>query len=139
MSDRYTRHHHAVGGSTWHMEWCTKFRYKLFSKEYLKTLCWIAITQAAKRHNLKIEALEVQPEHVHLVVHIPLVMTPCRAVQYLKGYSSRLLFLEKPNLRLLYPKGSLWSPGKYLASVGDVDIKYAINYVKNQRAHHAKF
>ena len=138
MSDRYTKTQHAAGGSTWHFEWCTKYRYKLFSKEYLKNLCLIALDEAAKRHGLGIVAIDVQPNHVHLVVNIPLRLSPLRALQLLKGFSSRLLFKIKPKIRLLYPKGSIWSRGKFAASVGDVDIKYVINYVKNQETHHAK-
>ncbi|MFH0875451.1 MAG: IS200/IS605 family transposase [archaeon] len=138
MSDRYTHYQHAVGGSTWHLEWCTKFRYKLFNKEYLKTLCMIGLEESARRHGLQIEIMDVQPDHVHTVVHVPLQLSPLQAIKYLKGFSSWMLFKEKPKLRLLYPKGSLWSPGKYIASVGDVDINYAIAYVKNQSAHHAK-
>ena len=138
MSDRYTRYQHAVGGSTWHIEWCTKYRYKLFKKEYLKTLCWVALEEAAKRHCVRIEAMDVQPDHVHVVVHISLKQTPLQVVKHLKGFSSWMLFRLKPKLRLLYSKGSLWSPGKFVASVGDVDIDYVVEYVRNQEAHHAK-
>lgn len=138
MADRYTATQHAVGGSTWHFEWCTKYRYKVFSKVHLKTLCTIAITEAAKRHSIRIEAMDVQPDHVHVVAHIPLTWSPSKAVKRLKGVSARLLFMMKPKLRLLYPKGSLWSVGKFVATVGDVDIKHVVNYIKNQEAHHAK-
>lgn len=138
MSDRYTHTQHAVGGSTWHFEWCTKFRYKLFNKEYLKNLCKIALIEAADRHRIEIIELDIQPEHLHMVVNIPLELNPLKALQYLKGFSSRLLFKMKPKIRLLYPKGSLWSRGKFAASVGDVDLKYVLDYVRNQKAHHAK-
>ena len=138
MSDRYTKTQHAVGGSTWHFEWCTKYRYKLFSKDYLKNLCLIALDEAAKRHSIRIEEVDVQPEHVHMVAHVPLKLNPLKALQLLKGFSSRLLFEIKLKIRLLYPKGSLWSRGKFAASVGDVDIKYVKQYVRDQSAHHAK-
>jgi len=82
--------------------------------------------------------MDVQPDHVHVLAHIPLKISPLQAAKYLKGYSSWLIFKEKPKLKLLYPKGSLWSPGKFVASVGDVDINYVIEYVKNQSAHHAR-
>ena len=138
MSDRYTHTQHAVGGSTWHFEWCTKYRYKLFRKEYLKNLCLIALNEAAKRHGIEILEMDVQPNHLHMLAHIPLRLNPLKALQYLKGFSSRLLFEIKPKLRLLYPKGYLWSRGKFAASVGDVDINYVVDYVRNQKAHHAK-
>ena len=138
MSDRYKQYQHAVGGSTWHFEWCTKYRYKLFRKEYLKNLCWIALEEAARRYNIQIEAMNIQPDHIHVVLHMSLKQTPLEVVKKLKGFSSWMLFKLKPKLRLLFPKGSLWSTGKFIASVGDVDLSYVIEYVKNQDAHHAQ-
>src|SRR3989338_7940900 len=138
MSDRYRRTSHSVGGSTWHFEWCTKYRYTLFKKDYLKNLCLIFLYEAASKHKIDILESNVQPDHVHIVAHVPLRLNPIKALQYLKGFSSRLLFLQKPKLRLLYPRGSLWSRGKFAASVGDVDIAYVVEYVRNQSAHHAK-
>jgi putative transposase len=138
MSERYTKRQHAVGGSTWHFEWCTKYRYKVFNKVPLKNICFIALSEAAKRYGVKIEVMDVEPNHVHMVVHIPLTMSPTKAVGLLKGFSAKIIFALKPKLRYLYPKGSLWSPGKFVGSVGDVDIKYVVEYVKNQKTHHAK-
>jgi len=139
MSERYTKRQHAAGGSTWHFEWCTKYWYKVFTKVPLKNICLIALSEAAKRHGIKIEVMDVEPDHVHMVVHIPLIMSPLKAVGLLKGFSARIIFALKPRLRYLYPKGSLWSPGKFVASVGDVDIKYVVDYVKKQKIHHAKY
>jgi putative transposase len=110
----------------------------LFNKVYLKNLCLIALNEAAKRYDVIIEEVDVQPEHLHMVAHIPLKINPLKALQLMKGFSSKLLFEIKPKLRLLYPKGSLWSRGKFAASIGDVDIKYVLDYVRNQETHHAK-
>ena len=110
----------------------------MFTKDPLKNLCTIAVTEAARRHDITLEAMDVQPDHVHVVAHIPLTWSPSKAIKCLKGVSARLLFMMKPKLRLLYPEGNLWSPGKFIATVGDVDIEHIVDYVKNQEAHHAK-
>ncbi|MCF7901282.1 transposase, partial [Candidatus Woesearchaeota archaeon] len=54
------------------------------------------------------------------------------------GYSSRMLFLTRPNIQLRYPKGHLWTKGKFAGSVGHITLDVAKEYVKSQEAHHAK-
>ena len=134
---------HGVGWSIWHFEWCTKYRRKVFEDEQLQKLCGIAFEEAAKRYNFHLEDYEVQPEHVHLLVQLRPSMSPSTAVGLIKGYSSRLLFMQyEEKLRRWYwlPKGkrSLWSDGKFIASVGHITLEKAKEYVEKQKAHHAK-
>jgi putative transposase len=72
-------------------------------------------------------------DHVHTAVGIPPTMSISKALQLLKGTSSRELFKRKLNFRLRYPKGHLWSPGKFYRNVGDIDAETAKRYVRNQR------
>jgi putative transposase len=129
---------HSVGWSLYHLQWCTKYRYKIFKQEKLKNLCEIAIREAGTRHRIEIEEIEVQPDHVHLIAKIPLRMSASEALNLLKGFSSRLIFLLVPKYKLRYPQGHLWSKGKFAGSVGHMTLEVAKQYVKNQEAHHAK-
>ena len=135
-TEKYERSSHAIGISMWHFEWCTKYRYKMFGKEDQRNLVSACIRRAALMHEIKIIELNVQPEHVHCVVGIGLTMTPVKALQILKGVSARLFFTFNEKARLRYPKGHLWSPGKFAASLGFIQLDVAKNYVKNQDEHH---
>ena len=135
---KYFRHQHANGRSTWHLEWCTKYRYKVFSRENNKNLCSIALMEAAKIARVEILEMEVQPEHVHLVAELPLTKAPTKIVGILKSVSARILFSQIPKLRFRYPKGTLWSKGKFAMSVGNITLEKAKEYVRNQETHHAK-
>ena len=137
FEDRYERSSHAVGISMWHFEWCTKYRYKMFGKEDQRNLITACIRRAASMHKIKISELNVQPDHVHAVVAIPIHMSPAYALQILKGISARLFFEKNPKARLRYPKGHLWSPGKFAASLGFIQIQVAEDYVRNQDIRHA--
>ncbi|MCM8787669.1 MAG: transposase, partial [Candidatus Omnitrophica bacterium] len=53
-----------VGINFWHLEWVTKYRYKMFSKFKYKSLCEACIRKVATKHNLQIHVLSVMPEHV---------------------------------------------------------------------------
>jgi putative transposase len=136
-SDNFT-HQHANGKSNWHIEWCTKYRYKVFKSDYHKNICIIALEEAAKKSRVVLLEREVGIDHIHLVVEIPLTVAPLKAVMKLKSLSAKIVFALIPNLRLRYPKGSLWSSGKFAISVGNITLEKAKEYVKNQKAHHAK-
>ena len=80
--------------------------------------------------------LNVQPEHIQGTAKIPMNMTPSEALQYLKGISAKLFFEFHERARLRYPRGHLWSRGKFASSVGFVQLDVVQNYVKNQNEHH---
>jgi len=136
MSYEYTRNNHSVGDSIWHMEWCPKYRYKMFRKLQYKNLAGACIRKAAKEHGIEIIELNVMSDHLHTIVKIPLTMTPSFALQLLKGRGAYLFFRNHPKARLRYPQGHLWSRGKFAASVGYSDLPTTIHYVQHQEEHH---
>src|SRR3989338_1545554 len=128
-------HAHSIAWSTWHFEWCTKYWYNIFRQDYIKNLCLIAISEAAKKNKIEIMEIEVDVDHIHLIASIPLTMAPSKALNLIKGFSAYLLFKIVPNLRLRYRKGHLWSKGKFAASVGHITLENAKKYLEE---HHAK-
>ena len=138
MEFKYTRNHHSVGDSMWHMEWCPKYRYKMFRKEEYKNLAGACIRKAACENDIEIVELNIMPDHLHVFVKIPLTMTPSRALQLLKGRSAFLFFRNHTKARFRYPQGHLWSRGKFVSSVGYSDVETTINYIKNQEEHHLR-
>jgi putative transposase len=98
----------------------------------------VALSEAAKKAQVEILELEVQPEHVHMIVEIPLTKTPIDAIRDLKSLSARIVFALIPKLGYRYPKRILWSKGKFAISVGNITLEKAKEYVKNQETHHAK-
>ena len=136
-TEKYERRSHSVGISMWYFEWCTKYRYKMFGKQEYKNLITACIRRAASLHEIKIIELNVQPEHVHCAAAISISMSASKALQILKGGSAFLFFQFHERARLRYPKGHLWSRGKFGASVGFVQIEVIKDYVRNQDIHHS--
>ena len=132
---RHYAHNRCIGWSTWHLEWCTKYRYKIFGNLEYKNLCTILLYESAKRHNFTILDCEVDKDHVHVVASLPLTMTPVDVVHHMKGYTSKCLFRLLPKLRNIYFAGHIWSPGKFIGSVGHITLERAKEYLE---AHHAK-
>lgn len=139
---RYQDHKykHGVGWSIWHLQWVTKYRRRIFDDPELQKLCLVFLHETAKRYGFTIEEVEVDTDHVHVIVRLRPSMSPARATQLLKGYSSRLLFLAAENkLHRFYWNDqkfrSVWGAGKFMASVGHITLEAAKEYV---RSHHAK-
>jgi len=134
--NQYQRNDHSVGVVMMHLQWCTKYRYKMFQKIKYRNLVAACIRRAASRNKIKIIELDVQPEHVHCVVGVVFTMSASRTLQILKGGSSKLFFEFHEKAELRYPKRHLWSRGKFASSVGFVQIDAVKNYVRNQSEHH---
>lgn len=139
LSESYANYEHGnhfVGVSMWKFEWAPKYRYKMMKNFEKRAIVGACIRFAASRWDIRIFELNVQPEHIHCTVQIPMTMSPSSAVHKLKGISARKIFEKVPNFRLRYPRGHFWSRGTNMTSVGFVSIEVANEYVRNQDKHH---
>ena len=134
--NRYKKTAHSVGVVMLHLEWCTKYRYKMFRKLKYKNLLEACVRRSASRNGIKIIELDVQPEHIHCIVEVSFAMSVSKTLQLLRGGSSKLFFEFHKKARLRYPKGHLWSRGKFASSVGFVQLDVVKDYVRNQSNHH---
>ncbi len=134
--NQYKKINHSVGVMMLHLEWCTKYRYKMFRKLKYKNLITACIRKSASGNYIKIIEMNVQPDHVHCVVEVSFVMSASKTLQILKGGSAFLFFKFHPKAKLRYPRGHLWSRGKFASSVGFVQLDSVKEYVRNQSVHH---
>jgi putative transposase len=76
-------------------------------------------------------AVEVQPDHVHVLVGCDLQFGIQRLVKHLKGVSSRFLRQAFPALKRRSP--SLWTNSYYVATTGGAPLAYIKQYVASQK------
>ncbi|MDA8360586.1 MAG: IS200/IS605 family transposase, partial [Gammaproteobacteria bacterium] len=77
--------------------------------------------------------MDGENDPVHLLVgYLPKVAVS-NLVSGLKGVSSRLLRIERPDLQKRYGKGVLWSPFLFAASCGGAPISIVRQYIEQQR------
>ena len=129
---------HKVGVNVHHLEWCTKYRYKMFRQDEYKKLCEEILRETANRHNIKLREIGVMPEHIHVSCEVPPSMSQSKTLQILKGNLSYQLFRKQPKFRLRYPRGHFFSPGACANSTGYNTVEIVDNYVKNQTDIHQK-
>lgn len=126
---------HSVAQCIYHLQWTPKYRYSMFKQEKYAVLCDSILREVAARHAIQVIELTVASDHVHAVVKAKPSMSSSECLRLLKGASSRELFKQVPNYRLRYPQGHFWSPGKFVRTVGSVDLQTTNRYVAQQRTY----
>ena len=135
----FISHSHSIGNNIHHLQWCTKYRYKMFRKQKFREFYKDILYMVARRHNIQILELAIMPEHTHAIAQLPPDMSQSKAMQLLKGASSHELFRLIPSFRLRYPKGHLWSRGNFKDSVGRLTEETAKQYVREQQVSLERF
>ena len=127
---------HKVGLNFWHIEFGTKYRYKMLGKFKQHNIAEASIKNVCKSHHIKIHALEIMPDHVHMLVTLPHNMTESEALQVIKGGSAYRYFKNHPKSRMRLPQGHLWSAGGCATTVGYNEYDTVFSYIEKQREHH---
>jgi putative transposase len=120
----------------YHIVWIPKYRRSFLVGEIAERLLQI-LQEIARDYHIHIIAMEVMPDHVHMLVEAPPKYAPAKIVQLFKGISSRRLRQEYLNVikKYIWKEGTLWAIGYYIGSVGDgVTTELVKEYIQNQKA-----
>ena len=79
-----------------------------------------------------IHQINIQKDHIHLLIQINPKDSIAHVMHYLKGGSSRVIRKEFPELEEFLWGDSFWSDGYFAESVGKVNEGVIKNYIKNQ-------
>jgi len=119
-----------VHNINYHLVWCTKRRAKVLTDSISSDLKNILIKKAIEI-GIKIETIEIMPDHVHIFVSSCPTIPPHKILKEFKGASSNTL--RKKYLQLLRIP-CLWSGSYYCGSVGHVSDSVVKNYIENQKS-----
>jgi putative transposase len=103
----YRHSAHAVFDLKYHVIWCTKYRYKILRGRIAERARDL-IRQICEARDVVIVRGAVSPDHIHLLLSAPPILSPSKLVQYVKGRSSRHLQAEFPELRKRYWGQHMW-------------------------------
>ena len=115
-----------------HLVFVTKYRYRIFDGDAITRLRTI-FTNVCNDFEAQLVEMDGEDNHVHLLVNYPPKHSISALVNSLKGVSSRLLRLERPDLTRRYWKGVLWSPSYFAASCGGAPIGILKAYIEQQK------
>ena len=91
--------------------------------EILRKLC--------EQKEVEIIEAEACPDHIHMLVSIPLYISIAQFMGYLKGKSSLMIFDRHANLKYKYGSRNFWCRGYYVDTVGK-NKKMIAEYIKTQ-------
>lgn len=89
------------------------------------------IHEKATELDMEIVEANIMPDHVHLFVRTRPIHAPQFIVGQLKGYTSRILRQEFPELKSRLP--TLWTRSYYIDSVGKLNEYTIRKYVQEQK------
>lgn len=114
----------------YHLVWCPKYRRKILVGNIATRLAEL-FKEIAKKWQVQIIAQEVMPDHVHLFISAPPKYSPSKLAQLFKGTTSYVLRLEFPEVKqVIYKVGTLWSPGYYVGTAGNVSSQTIRRYIE---------
>lgn len=128
-TQRWTQSRTSVYNVAYHLIWCPKYRRKVLTKP-LSTELKKLLKQKAKEINIKIETMEIMPDHVHLFVKSKPIHAPHWVVQQLKGYTSKIM---RKKYHILMKMPSLWTRSYYCESVGHISEEVIKKYIEDQK------
>jgi putative transposase len=115
-----------------HLVFVTKYRYRVLDENAINCLRAI-FTNVCNDFESPLVEMDGEDNHVHLLVNYPPKHSVSALVNSLKGVSSRLLRLERPDLARRYWKGVLWSPSYFAASCGGAPSGILKAYIEQQK------
>ena len=91
----------------------------------------VILRKLCQQKGIEIVEAEACPDHIHMLVSIPLKYSVSQVMGYLKGKSSLMIFDRHANLKYKYGNRHFWARGYYVDTVGR-NKKQVAEYIRNQ-------
>lgn len=123
---------HSFVSCLMHCVFSTKERRSLITPDLQERL-YPYLGGIAREHKMKILAIGGVEDHVHALISIPSTLPISKAVQLLKGNSSRWIHETFRNKRLFE-----WQEGYGAFSISASGVAGTVKYINSQLEHHAR-
>lgn len=116
----------------YHIVWCTKYRKQVLRGE-IEDQCKEILYDIAKEYGFQIQAMEMMPDHVHMLLDCKPQFYIPDMIKIMKGNTARKLFLSFPELKQQLWGGHLWNPSYCVVTVSDRSYDQVKRYVERQK------
>lgn len=117
----------------YHIVWCTKYRHKILENG-LDERCKELLDNIAAEYKFSIIAMEVMPDHIHLLLDCPPQFFISDMIKIMKGNIARRLFIEHPELKSKLWGGHLWNPSYCVVTASDRSLQQVEEYIESQKS-----
>lgn len=116
----------------YHIVWCVKYRQEILFGDLKEDLIEI-LKNIAKDNDFEIIELNIDKDHIHMLVNLSPQHYIPNVMKALKGVSARLLFKKyKDDLKDKLWSKNLWNPSYFISTVSDNSRDEIIKYIKSQ-------
>lgn len=134
---KYKKLSHVVYKCDYHIVWVPKYRFRVLTGQ-IKDIVTNDIKMLCEWQGCEPMELNVQIDHVHLVVSVPPKVSVSRLMGILKGKLAIKLFKSYPSLKEKpYWGNHFWARGYFVSTVG-IDEDVIKRYVKYQEEEEKK-
>ena len=127
---KYKKLSHVIYKCAYHIVCVPKYRLRILQGE-IKDLIVSDINKLCEWKGCEVLKLNVQEDHVHLLVEVDPQLGIHKLIKRIKGRSSRFLRLEFPHLRSRLP--TLWTNSYFVSTVGGAPLEIIKQYVEKQK------
>lgn len=131
MSKRFKSLSHSLYECKYHVVFCPKYRYRILQDEVVEYVRQQVYTLLSQKELVEVLELNIQADHIHLVVSIPPKYAVSSLMGYLKGKLAIRLFERYERLGRKYWGRHLWARGYCVSTVG-IDEEMIRTYVRWQ-------
>ena len=128
----YKSKNHSKFILTYHIIFVCKYRKKLLIKygEDVKQIMY----DISKRYDFDIKEMEVDKDHIHMMISSVPKISPLQIVRVLKQQSTIQMWRRYASeLKKQYWKGNtFWTDGYFCSTIGEVSSKTLKHYIQNQ-------
>lgn len=117
MKQQYNRLSHTVWLCTYHIVFCPKYRYNIL-KDTVEVIVRNELYSLCRQKDVKIEEINIQTDHVHMILTVPPKYAISDLMGFLKGELSVKLFKSQRELGKRYWGGHIWSRGYCVSTIG---------------------
>jgi putative transposase len=123
---------HTYSSTYIHYIFATKNHAKIIRRE-IQSRIWSYIGGVARNNKMKALQVGGNIDHVHVVLSLPPTITIAKAIQLIKGNSSKWINDEK-----IIPGKFSWQEGYGAFTVSYSQVETVVKYIQNQVIHHRK-
>jgi putative transposase len=134
---RFKRLSHVIWHCQYHIVWVPKYRFRILKSQVAEEV-HNCIQAFCVQLGCEIVELNVQPDHVHLLLFVPPKVSISDLMGTLKGRTAIRIFKKFPYLKSKpYWGNHFWAKGYCIDTVG-IDTEMIRKYVKYQEAAERK-
>ena len=133
MDNIYRHTNTTVSLINYHFVFCPRYRRKVFDIALVEQRFKALVEEKCKELDIRIIAIECDKDHAHVFLNCLPTLSPSDIMQYIKGYTSRILRKEFIQLSRM---PSLWTRSYFVSTASNVSSDTIKKYIESQKTRY---